>query len=378
MKLIFFIGHPAQYYLLKNTYNYFKYEGNNVSFVIRDKDILEKLLIEDNQKYYKINSKGTVKGKFAILFKGFFDIIKQDFKLLMICIKNRPGLMIGTDYSITHIGSLLGIPSLVLNEDDLKINKYFCKLAYPFATHIISPNICDVGKYKYKKIGYDGYQKLAYLHPNYFKPNPEIIKQYFPDNSKYVLLRLVSFNAGHDIESLNSGISEELLINIISLVEGLGYKLYISSEANLPQKFDNHLLKIKHTEIHHLMYYANLFIADSQSMIVESAIIGTPSIRYNSFVGKISVLNELENKYELTNGIHINNIIGFKDKIVQLLSDENYRKNLAKRRDKMLSDKIDLTAFLIWVIKDYPQSVEKIKNNPEYQKEFKYHGTSAL
>ena len=153
-RIIISIGHPAQYYLFKNTYNFLKQQGDKPLFVIRDKDILEKLLIEDNQSYYKINSKGKVKGKGAILLKGMFDILIQDLKLFILCVKNRPSLMIGTDYSITHVGFFLRIPSIVMNEDDYGVNKYFCKLAYPLATHIISPNVCDVGKYSYKKIGY--------------------------------------------------------------------------------------------------------------------------------------------------------------------------------------------------------------------------------
>ena len=35
-------------------------------------------------------------------------------------------------------------------------------------------------------------------------------------------------------------------------------------------------------------------------MAVEAAMLGTPSLRFNDFAGKIGVLEELEHKYELT------------------------------------------------------------------------------
>ena len=42
-----------------------------------------------------------------------------------------------------------------------------------------------------------------------------------------------------------------------------------------------------------------------------------------------------------------------------------------KRREKMLADKIDVTAFLVWFIDNYPGSVRTMKTNPEYQFTFK-------
>lgn len=358
---IFSAGHPAQYYMLKNSYNYFKSIGKQVRFVIRDKDILEKLLMEDNQQYYKINTKGNRKGKWSVLLFGFFDIILQDIRLFKFCLFNRPKLMVGTDYSIAHVGFVLGIPSFVLNEDDFSVNKYFCKLAYPFATKIISPKVCDVGKYGYKKIGYDGYQKLAYLHPNYFSPDISVRNKYFSEDEKYVLIRVVNFNAGHDIESVNSGISQELIKDVIAIINSYGYTVYISGEKELSDDLKKYALKIKATDIHHIMHYSGLFIADSQSMIVEASILGVPSIRFNSFVGKISVMNELENTYGLTNGIHIKEPELLKEKVKEILSDVNYRKQLQVKRDKMLNEKVDVTALLIKLMSDYTQ--DKSKNN---------------
>ena len=42
-----------------------------------------------------------------------------------------------------------------------------------------------------------------------------------------------------------------------------------------------------------------------------------------------------------------------------------------RRRQKMLSEKIDVTAFMIWFIENYPKSVEIMKKNSDYQWRFK-------
>jgi uncharacterized protein len=55
--------------------------------------------------------------------------------------------------------------------------------------------------------------------------------------------------------------------------------------------------------MHHVLANASLLISDSQSMSVEAAMLGVPSLRFSSFAGKISVLEELEHKYKLTFGI---------------------------------------------------------------------------
>ncbi len=56
--------------------------------------------------------------------------------------------------------------------------------------------------------------------------------------------------------------------------------------------------------MHHVLSFASLLICDSQSMSVEAAMLGVPSLRYSSFSGRISVLEELEHQYGLTYGIN--------------------------------------------------------------------------
>ncbi len=45
-----------------------------------------------------------------------------------------------------------------------------------------------------------------------------------------------------------------------------------------------------------------------------------------------------------------------------------------KRRQKMLSDKIDVTSFMVLFIENYPASVKVMQENPDYQNRFKEKG----
>jgi uncharacterized protein len=118
------------------------------------------------------------------------------------------------------------------------------------------------------------------------------------------------------------------------------------------------------------MAFAQLYIGDSQTMATEAAVLGVPALRYNSFAGKISVLKELENKYGLMFSYLPSEFNKLKEKLTEMLSMDNLKKEWQVRRMRMLEDKIDLTAFLAWFIENYPQS-RNMNNTPEFLKIFK-------
>ncbi len=365
------LNHPAHYHLFKNFRNEMLLRGHKVIFIMKEKEILSQLLKSEQVEFYKLfDFKYSKDNFFSIVGSNIAELINSDLELYKFIKSNRPDFLLGTDAPIAHIGRLTGIPSFVFNEDDIQINKLFCYSAYPFATNIISPFVCDVGIFKNKKISYMGYQKLAYLHPNRFIPDRDRLNDEFKDGKRKFLLRMVSFTAGHDIEQSHSGINENLLDEIINKLRNFG-DVYISSEKSIPDRYSEFKLDINIKEIHNYLSACDLFISDSQSMTVESCMLGTPSIRFNSFVGKISVLNELENKYQLTSSFNVNDRQSFLKKLDELLSIKDLKRIYNNRRDEMLRDKIDLTSFLIWFVENYPDSVHKLKVNPEIQYQFK-------
>jgi predicted glycosyltransferase len=190
------------------------------------------------------------------------------------------------------------------------------------------------------------------LHPSRFKPDIEIVKQKITLNRPFYLIRLVSLTAGHDLEKRHQGINEDVVQQLIDILSMKG-DVYISSEAPVRKEFEKYILKINPELIHHFIFYADLFIADSQSMVVESAILGTPSIRFNSFVGEISVLEELEKKYSLTYGVKSSEPATLFALVRELLSVEDLKTSFQERRQVMLGDKIDLTNLMISLFSNF-------------------------
>ena len=54
MNILIALSHPAHYYLFKYFYKSMRIKGSDVRFVIREKDILENILISEEVNYIKI------------------------------------------------------------------------------------------------------------------------------------------------------------------------------------------------------------------------------------------------------------------------------------------------------------------------------------
>lgn len=363
MKILFYFGHPAQYLFLRESIRRLS-KNNKVTILIKTKDVLEKLIKNDGFNYINILQKERGKSKISIAFS----LLKRNIKMFPIILKIKPDLLIGGDPSIAQLGALFNIRRITITEDDYSVIKTLGKLTFPFTDSILCPAICSVGKWGRKKIGYNGYMKLGYLHPNVFVPDTNILAKYNL-NIKFVLIRLAKLTAHHDFGI--HGIDSKLLDTIITLIENNNYKVYISAEGSTGAKHQSYLLKIDPSDMHHILATASLLISDSQSMSVEAAMLGVPSLRYSSFAGRISVLEELEHKYNLTFGIQIGKENELLNKLKHLMNIEDLTLEFQSRRAKMLTDKIDVTSFLVWFIENYPESKLIMKKDPTFQFNFK-------
>jgi predicted glycosyltransferase len=362
MRILFFVSHPAQFHFFKHTITDLKKKDYEVFLLVKTKDILTNLLDELGWEYINILPEERKKSKISIVFS----LLERIVKIYRFAKKNKIELFLGTDASIAQVAWLMNKTCITTLEDDYEIIKKLADLTFPFTTSIFTPEVCRVGKWGEKKIGYDGYMKMAYLHPNRFKPDISKIK--LPSNNPYYIIRLSGLTAHHD--GGIKGISVDLLNKIIQILEKKG-KVLISSEKKLDSNFAKHQMHIPTNDMHHYLNYAELILCDSQSMAVEAAILGTPNIRISSFKGKISVLEELENVYGLTYGILPEHNEKILQKLSEIIENPNFKNEQKIRKEKLLADKIDVTAMLIWLIENHKQANQILKSNPAFHNNFK-------
>ncbi len=340
-KATFYLGHPAHFHLLKNVFPILNERGIETQILIKKKDVLENLLKASGLEYTNIQPQGRKPSTFGII-KGLFE---RDWQIFKWCLREKPNVLAGTSTEITHVGKVLGIPSIVLNEDDADQVPRFAKLGYPFATKIVAPVSCRVGKWGYKAVKYEGYHELAYLHPDHFQFDPAI-KEKFNLADKYFILRFSGLDAHHD--DGKTGINDELALKIIDLLLPHG-SVYITSERPLKPELEIYRMPVPPQHIHQVMAGASMFVGDSQTMAAEAAVLGVPSVRFNDFVGKLGYLEELQ-ELGLTRGVPTNQ----KDELLNVVQEflDLPKDEMTKRRDAMLSKKINTAKFIADIISE--------------------------
>ncbi|HRY99451.1 MAG TPA: hypothetical protein P5550_10390, partial [Bacteroidales bacterium] len=199
---------------------------------------------------------------------------------------------------------------------------------------------------------YPGYHELAYLHPSHFTPDPGMVNRLVGTGPPYLLIRLSALSAHHDKGV--RGITLALVQEIIALA-GERYRVFISAERPLPEELSAYRLTVDPTQVHHLMAGARVYLGDSQTMAAESAMLGVPYIRYNDFVGRITYLAQLENDWQLGFGFRPGEEKALLECLRELLQEERGDRYM-RTRDRLLTEKIDTSAFLTWFLHRYPSS----------------------
>lgn len=363
MRILIDIGHPGHVHLLRNFYFKLKEKDHKIIITVKDIKIAKQLLTNYNIEHICLGKKYD-----SIVLK----IVSQllfNFKLLLIILKENIFIGIGTSPTIAHVSKFSKMKSIILDDDDDEVQPLFTKFVHPFADTILSPEALIGNRQNKKTIFYQGYHELAYLHPKRFKADGDVLKKIgLKKNETFFIMRFNVFKAHHDV-GIN-GLNIKQKMKLIKLLEPYG-KIFITTEREIEPELKKYQLSVSPEKIHSLLYYATMFIGDSQTMTSEAAVLGTPAIRCNDFAGRISYLEEEEHKYNLTYGFKPYDCDKMIIKIKELLKMPNLKQEWQKRCKKMLSEKIDVTSFMVWLIENYPESVKIMKESPDYQNRFK-------
>jgi len=361
MRILIDINHPAHVHYFHNLYHILINNNHQVCITAKKKDITLKLLKNFDIPYYC-----TGKNKQTLIGK-FLSIIKSDYIILKQSLKFKPDLFFSFfSLSASHIGTLLNKPVIAFSDtENAKLSIITTK---PFTNVVLTPS-CFTKNLGKKQIRFNGYMELCYLHPNYFIPDPSVLEILgVAKDEKYVIIRFVSWNASHDVG--HSGLSLAMKHTIVRELSKYA-KVFISSEGELPKDLKPYQIKIPPQKMHDALAFATLLYGESSTMASECACLGTPAFFIDND-GR-GYTNEEEEKY----GLVFNYSESFQDqkrslrKALELLNTPNLKQEFQNRRQKMLADKIDVTAFMVWFVENYPQSVKIMKENPDYQYNFK-------
>ena len=341
MRIIIEIPHPARVHLFRHVYFSLIERGHEALVVYKEKEQTKKLL-----EIYKIPAKKIGKNR-----KGFFnkmlELCREFLNLLFLGVKFRPNVTLGGASPVLGLASVC-LRAKYISFSDTEHASLTWKMSRPFIDLIITPN-CFLNELGNNHVRIQGYKELAYLHPNYFKPDFTILKELgIEENESYSLIRFISWDALHDVGQAGLSLQEKKETLKELLKHG---KVFISSEAELPEEFKKHQLRTAPEKIHDVLYYSQLFFGESGTMATESAILGTPAVRVSTLAKLLGNFKELNEEYDLLYFFE-NGKDGLK-KCIEILGDKDSKDKWKQKAKKLINDKIDVTDYLIQSIENY-------------------------
>lgn len=332
MKVLIDIIHPAHVHFFKFLIRELKRNHNQVLVTSRKKTITEKLLEEENIPYISL---GGYKNNLDKIIKTI-PIIFRLVSILKIYKFNKKDFIMGISPVQASIASLfVRSHCIAFTDTDFAPEQFyiFCFLS----KFVFTPKWFSLKVYGAKQIKYEGCQEYNYLNEDYFNPNIRKIRKYGLKPGKFIIVRLIEWNATHDI-------GKKGIFNINAFLEILSkkYNIIITSEYPIQNRWENNIFKGKLCDFHHLLYYSAGYIGEAFTTAQEALVLGKPSVLINpinchlfdQFNGKKEKLCIKTNDY--LEAIKIFNKLVDLDEEKKREIAENYRKNF-----------IDLNKFIL-------------------------------
>lgn len=339
MRIVIDINHPAHVHFFKNFIWEAEKKGHEVMITASDKDIAFQLLDYYNFEYVKLGNYGK-----KILEKAV-NVPIIDYRMYNAVKDFKPEILMGiASARVAHVSKLIkGSRSYIFDDTDFAT---FQIMLYKHLSDRICVPDCFLASRSSKHVDYKGYHELAYLHPNWFKKDLSVLKEYgLEPEEKFFILRFVAWEATHDVGG--KGFSMEGKIKIVNELSKYG-KVIISSEKNVPEEIKKYILKIHPARIHHLMAEASLYMGEGATMASEATVLGTPSIYINNLNdGYIGTIMD-QAKYGL---MYIPDETEALEKAIDIAKNtEKYKEEYSKKREQLLSDKIDVSRWMLDLI----------------------------
>lgn len=351
MKYLFFTNTPAQAHQYRHAAKKLGERGHDVLVLARDYGCTKALLEYHDVPYELYGECGTVK------FSLVQELPKHYYRLARLARKFDPDCIFGRGSYAALAGAVTGAPVVLVDDSE---GTHLDHALSSLSTDVfLTPHTFgkDLGENHYE---FRGFKELAYLHPDTYEPSTDIRERLGVESDEpYVVLRLNAFGSHHDVGQ--AGFTPERRIELVEalseyatvFVSDEGGDMAIEQTAARP--FDLHPALL-----HDALAEADLLVADTQTMVTEAALLGTPAIRSNSFVGD----DDMGNFVDLEQHGLIYNLREF-DAVLETateLLETDAKAEWPAKRDDYLADKVNLTEVILDVAENVstPERVENI------------------
>lgn len=332
MKILIDMGHPGNVLFYLNAINELKDRGHETLVTARYKEVAFKLLEAYGIPY--VNRGGFQRG----LARKAAGLLATDMRLFSIARSFKPDVLTGFHNPyIAQTAFLAGKPSVIFTDTEHAALSSI--LAFPFATRVCTPAWFkkDLGR---KHVRFNGFKEQAYLQPKYFKPDPAALNRAGIDPKQpYAIIRLVSWQATHDIGQRGITGLEELIAEV-----GKSCRVLLTSEARLSPELEKYQLRSRPEDLQSILYYACLQVGEGSTTAAEAGLLGTPSVYVSTLVGTMGNFDELARR-ELV--FSYRTLPEAMPKIRDILADGRSKEMWRTRSEKAMDESCDVTAFIV-------------------------------
>lgn len=343
MRYVFFVNTPAQAHMYRGAVSRLADAGHDPVVLAREYGCTTTLLDYHDVPYQVYGARTDAQWSWARRMPRHFA------GAVRLARHHDPDVVFGKGVFATVTGTLLRVPAVVVvDSEPVPIEHTVSRFA---ARTILSPAAFgrDLGPNHHR---FHGFKESAYLHPDAFDPDPSVREALgLAPDERFALLRFNAFNAHHDVgrsgiapadrRTLVDRLSEELTVLVSA--EGDTLDALSDGAADDVRAFDVHPARW-----HDALAEASLVVADTQTTVTEAALLGTPAVRSNSFVGD----DDMGNFRELEAQGLVRNVETFEETLEVALSiarDPSTADRWRRRRDDYVAETVDLTGLLVEV-----------------------------
>lgn len=337
MKIFIEVHHPAHIHFFKNAVKIWLARGDRVFIAGRERGIMQQLA-----GAVGLSVRAITRHRYGIV-GSVMEFTLRQIKVAKEISSFKPDVVLSLMGVYTQTARILGVPSIIFTDSDFQHVAH--RIAHPFASLICTPTCFkkNLGK---KQMRYAGYHELAYLHPNRFSPDPAVLSEAgLSPGEDFFVVRFISWDTLHDVGQKGFRGTEKL--ELLRLLSEKG-PVFVSSEGSMPPEFYPYRMPVGPEKIHHLLYFARMYVGEGATLASEAAVLGTPSVFVNTLPR--SYVEELENSYGLAFCYRDGASVLRKVEEILRIDDRDIWR---RRRVRMLADKIDVTAFVIGLVDDF-------------------------
>lgn len=275
MNICMDLGHPGHVHFFRHCATILEHRGHAVFFVCRDMPIVHRLLSAQGRSAVPMGSKRL--GRAGLVL----ELAEHTARLSIFLRKNRIDVCaaIGGTFSVAA-AKVAGVACVAFSDTDTAIMEN--RIVYPLVTCLATAE-----GYPYdlrdKHRRYKGFHELAYLHPEYFTPDPGVAARYGlgPDNP-YSVVRLSAWEAGHDLGLRKASRAEKL--EMVARLAAYG-KVVVVPEGAYPRELAA-VAPPLHPELapedfHHILAFARFCLTEGATTASEACVLGVPSLYCN-------------------------------------------------------------------------------------------------